>query len=217
MIRILLVDDHALVRTGFRLILAGEPDMQVIGESETGEDAVRLARELMPHVIVMDMHLPGISGLESTTRILRALPDVRILAVTAQDAMPTPRKFLEVGASGFLSKACPADELVRAIRKVAAGGRYITPAAAQSIALDAVHGSSLPGGLVNLTPRETEVLLSVAKGEAMGLIAARLHLSIKTIATHKYNAFQKIGITNDVELAHFAIRHGLIPSQHSGH
>ncbi|AVP98772.1 hypothetical protein C7S18_16990 [Ahniella affigens] len=209
MIRLLIVDDHALVRTGFRLILSSHADIELIGEAENGEDAVRLCRELRPDVLLMDMHLPGISGLEACSRILRNQPEARIIALTAQDAMPVPKKFLEAGALGFLSKACPAEELLRAIRRVASGGRYISPDAAQAIALEAATGKQ--GNVLDLlSRRETEVVMALAKGEAMGEIADRLHLSVKTIATHKYNACEKLGVHNDVELAHFAIQHGLV-------
>lgn len=211
MIRILIVDDHALVRTGFRMILAQHADISIVGEAETGEDALKLAKENHPDIVLMDMHLPGISGLEAAARIVRSLPDCRIIALTAQDAMPVPRKFLEAGASGFLTKACPQDELLRAIRRVASGGKYISPEIAQAMALDAVNGER--NALEALTKRETEVVMALAKGEDMGTIADRLHLSIKTIATHKYNACEKLGVANDVELAHFAIQHGLVPAQ----
>ena len=211
MIRVLLVDDHALVRTGFRLILSGQLDMVVVGEAESGEQALQCVRDQAPDVILMDMHLPGISGLEASTRILRLHPECRIIALTALDAMPTPRKFLEAGAAGFLTKACAAEELLRAIRRVASGGRYLTPEVAQSIALESVgvHASQC---LDSLTKREMEVLISTARGENMSMMAKRMHLSIKTIATHKYNTCNKLGLTNDVELAHFAMRHGLIPT-----
>ena len=211
MIRVLLVDDHALVRTGFRMILSGQPDMTVCGEAESGEQALLLVREQQPDVILMDMHLPGISGLDACIRILRQHPHCRILALTALDAMPTPRKFLEAGAAGFLTKACAADELLRAIRRVASGGKYLSPEVAQSIALDSVgvHASQC---LDTLTKREMEVLISTARGENMTVMAKRMHLSIKTIASHKYNTCNKLGLTNDVELTHFAMRHGLIPT-----
>jgi DNA-binding NarL/FixJ family response regulator len=193
MIRIALVDDHELVRTGFRMILSREADIDIVGEAASGEEAVQLAKKLKPDVLLMDVHLPGISGLEATERIVRAQPKVRVIVVTMQDEQPFPRRLLEAGAAGYVTKACPADELVRAVREVAHGGRYLSNDVARTLALDSL-----------------EVAMLLAAAESMQDIAARLHLSAKTVATYKYRVYEKLGVDSEVALAHLAMQHGLV-------
>jgi DNA-binding NarL/FixJ family response regulator len=210
MIRVALVDDHELVRTGFRLILEKEPDIEIVAEAASGEDALQIARKLGPDVMLLDVHLPGISGLEVTERIAGAKLGTRVIAVTVQDEPPLPRRLLEAGAVGYVTKACPADELVRAVREVAKGGRYLSGDVARSLAL-----SNLPGQPASpfdsLSARELEVALAVARGESMQSIAERLHLSPKTVATYKYRLLEKVGADSEVALAHLAVRYGLLP------
>lgn len=210
MIRVLIVDDHALVRTGFRMILAAEnTGIDVVAEATNGEDAVRLARQLKPHVVLMDLHLPGISGLEATQRIVAAEPSVRVIAVTAQEAQPFPKKLLEAGASGYVTKACPAAELVDAVRTVARGQRYLSRDVASALALGSFGGGqSSPFEM--LSPRELEIALALSRAESMQAIASRLHLSAKTVATHKYRLYEKVGVDSEVALAHLAVRYGLV-------
>src|SRR5215510_10633710 len=145
--RMMLVDDHALVRAGFRMILERQPDMEIVAEAGNGEDSIPLARRLKPDVVLMDVHLPGLSGLEATERIVRSQPEVRVVIVTMQEEDPFPRRLLQVGASGYLGKACPKEELVGAVRQVAGGRKYISPAIAQRLAL-----ASLPGNDAESSP-----------------------------------------------------------------
>lgn len=209
MIRMLLVDDHELVRTGFRMILGREADIAIVAEAACGEDAIRLARQLKPDVVLMDVNLPGISGLEATERITTAEPQVRVIAVTVHEEQPFPRKLLEAGASGYVTKGCPADELVNAVRCVARGGRYLSRNVANAIALGALNGNAA-SPFEALSPRELEVALALARAESMQAIATRLHLSAKTVATHKYRLYEKVGVDSEVALAHLAVRYGLI-------
>ena len=210
MIRVLVVDDHALVRTGFRMILAAEnTGIDVVAEATTGEEAVRLARQLKPHVVLMDLHMPGISGLEATQRIVAAEPSVRVIAVTAHEAQPFPKKLLEAGASGYVTKACPAAELVDAVRTVARGQRYLSRDVASALALGAFGGGQ-SSPFEALSPRELEIALALSRAESMQAIAARLHLSAKTVATHKYRLYEKVGVDSEVALAHLAVRYGLV-------
>ncbi len=209
MIRVLIVDDHALVRTGFRMILEGCAGVEVVAEAASGEDAVRLARQLKPDVVLMDVQLPGISGLEATERIVAAEPKVRVIAVTVRGEQPFPRKLLEAGAMGYVTKAGPAEELVTAVRTVARGTRYLSRDVANALALGALDGGSA-SPFESLSPRELEVALALARAESMQAIAARLHLSAKTVATHKYRLYEKIGVDSEVALAHLAVRYGLI-------
>lgn len=209
MIRVVLVDDHELVRTGFRMILGQQPDMEIVGEAQNGEDALQLVRKLKPDVVLMDIHLPGMSGLEATARIVNGGGGAKVLAVTAQEERPFPKKLLEAGASGYVTKACSEVELLRAVREVARGGRYLSHDVANALALDALSGGDR-SPFDALSPREFEVGIALARGESMREIAERLHLSAKTVATHKYRLFEKLGIDGEVALAHLAALHGLL-------
>lgn len=209
MIRVALVDDHELVRTGFRHILGREADIEIVGEGASGEDGVTLARTLTPDVVLMDLHLPGISGIEATERIVRMGNRTRVIAVTAQDEQPFPRRALEAGASGYLTKACPAPELVRAVREVARGGRYLSGDIARAMALAAMPGAGPANPFDGLSARELEVALKLARGEDLQQIARLLNLSPKTVATYKYRLFEKLGIESEVALANLVVRYGL--------
>ena len=201
-----------MIRTAFRTALSKHGDLNVVGEAATGEEGVKLARELRPDVILMDVNLPGITGLEAATRIAHQSPGSKVIAVTSLEDSPFPRKFLESGASGFVTKACPLEELVKAIRTVAAGGKHISQHVAQAMALDAVSGKTA-SPFDSLTKRETEIVVGIVQGEDMAVIGGRLHVSAKTVASHKYNAFAKLGVDNDVALARLAIRYGLIEGE----
>jgi DNA-binding NarL/FixJ family response regulator len=206
----MLVDDHALVRAGFRMILAQHKDFELAGECDSGEEAIPLVRELKPDVVLMDLHLPGMSGIEATERIVRAQPKARVIVVTSQEEDPFPRRLLQVGASGYVTKACPADELVGAIRQVARGDKFISPAIAQRLALASLPGNNSGSPFEHLTPRELEVALAMARGEDMPIVAKRLAISPKTVATHKYRVYEKLGVSSEVALAHMAMQYGLI-------
>jgi DNA-binding NarL/FixJ family response regulator len=210
MIRVLLVDDHELVRTGFRLILQKQADIEIVGEAANGEDAITMARRLAPDVVLMDVQLPGISGLEATERIVRATPAVKVIVVTMREDQPFPRRLLEAGALGYLTKACPAEELVGAVRDVARGRRYLSSDIARAMALDSLAPDRNEAPFAALSARELEVAMQLASGASMQSIAAHLHLSAKTVATYKYRLYDKLGIGNEVELAHLAARHGLV-------
>ena len=207
MIRVFLVDDHALVRTGFKLILAKEADMEVVGEATSGEEALVQIRRTRPDVVLCDFHLPGISGLEVTERVVRAELGTRVIILTMQTEGPMPRRLLEAGASGYLGKACAQEELLRAIRDVARGKRYLAGDIAQQLALGSLAGSGSPFDA--LSPRELEVVMLLVRGHRMIAIGERLSLSAKTIATHKYNAFVKLGIKDLAALTRLALQHGL--------
>lgn len=208
MIRIVLVDDHALVRTGLRLILEKQPDMEIAGEAEDGERGLALIKQAKPDVALIDVHMPGVSGIEVTERVRRAKLETRIVILTMVDEAPFPKRLLEAGASGYLTKGCPAEELVKAVRKVADGQRYLGGDIAQQLALATTAGDASP--FEDLSARELEVAMMLAQGRAAKYIAARLHLSEKTIATYKARLFEKIGIDNVVALAHLASAHGLL-------
>lgn len=207
MIRVYIVDDHALVRAGFRMILQKEPDIDVVGEAGTGEDGLVAIRRLKPDVVICDLHLPGISGLDVTERIVRGDFGSRVLVVSVQEDGPLPRRLLEAGASGYVGKACEAGELLRAIREVARGRRYLASHVAQKLALSRLEGEGTPFDL--LSPRELEVARMLCTGMRMEEIGRRLSLSGKTVATHKYRLYEKLGIRDTVALARLASLHGV--------
>ena len=207
MIRVFLLDDHALVRTGYRLILGQEKDIEVVGEAGSGEEGLPLIRRLRPHVVVCDLHLPGISGLDITERIVRADIGSFVLIVSVQEEGPMPRRLIEAGASGYLGKGCDAQELVRALREVARGRRYLASQVAQRMALAKLCGEDTPFDL--LSPRELEVARMLCQGMRMEEIGKRLSLSGKTVATHKYRLYEKLGIKDTVALARLAGQHGV--------
>lgn len=208
MIRIVLIDDHTLVRTGLRLILEKHADLEIVGEAEDGERGLALIKQLHPDIALVDVHMPGISGVELTERVRRAKLETRVAILTMADQAPFPRRLLEAGASGYLTKGCPADELVKAIRQIADGGRYLGSAVAQQLALATLNGEASP--FAELSARELEVAMMLAQGRSAKSIATRLHLSEKTVATYKARLFEKLDIDNVVALAHLASLHGLL-------
>lgn len=212
-IRVFIVDDHALVRTGFRMILGAEPDLEVVGDAESAELALAQIRKLKPDVVLCDLHLPGLSGLELTERIVRGGDEVRVIAVSVLEDGPMPRRLLEAGARGYVGKGCNAAELLKAVRDVAAGKRYLASNIAQELALAQLQGDS-DSPFDHLTPRELEVALLLNQGLRQGAIAKRLSLSAKTVNTHKAHLFEKLGIHDTIALARLASQYGLVdPAQ----
>ena len=208
MIRVVLVDDHALVRTGFAMILAAEPDIDVVGEADSGEAVLPLVRRLKPDVLLCDLHLPGVSGLEVTERLARAHSDTRVIIVSVQEDGPMPKRLLAAGASGYIGKGGDAAELVRAIREVAGGRRYIGGEVAQRMALGQLDGGRSP--FDQLTPRELEIAMMLCQGRRTDDMAKRLSLSPKTVSTHKYRVYDKTGVRDPVALARLAAQYGLV-------
>lgn len=209
MIRIVLVDDHTLVRTGLRLIIDKQPDMEVIAEAEDGEPGLASIKRLNPDVALVDVHMPGVSGIEVTERVRRAKLPTQIVILTMAGEAPFPRRLLEAGASGYLTKGCPAEELVKAIRTVASGRRYLSADVAQQLALESTSNLTA-SPFEELSARELEVAMMLARGRSMPDIADRLKLSAKTVATYKYRLFEKLNVNNVVTLAHLASMHGLM-------
>lgn len=208
MIRVFLLDDHALVRTGFRLILEAAPDIEVVGEAASGEEALPAIRRLAPDVLLCDLHLPGVSGLEVTERIVKSGGRApRVVIVSVQQDGPMPRRLLEAGASGYLGKAGDAGELLRAVRAVADGGRYLGGELAQRLALGTMGGERSP--FDTLTPRELEVAMLLSQGRRVDDVAKRLNLSPKTVATHKARLLDKLGVSDAVTLSKLARQYGL--------
>jgi two-component system invasion response regulator UvrY len=208
MIRVLLADDHAVVRTGFKLLLHSHPDVSVVAEAESGEEACLRYSELAPDVVILDLAMPGMGGLEALKRIRARDPRARVLALSAHDDPMHARRALREGALGFLSKRSAPEALLDALAGVAAGRRYIDVDVARKLALAEIDGSSSP--IDRLSERELEVFLRLAAGATTQRIAEELHLSASTVGTHLYNVKQKLAAENQSELTLIAIRHGLI-------
>jgi two-component system invasion response regulator UvrY len=215
MIGVLLVDDHKLIRTGIKLILDQTADIRVLGEASTGEEAVERARALKPQIILMDVSMPGIGGLEATRKLAMSLPETRIIVLSAQTAEPFPMKLMEAGASGYITKDSAEDEIVTAIRRVHAGERYISAEIARSLALQAVNRSA-GSPFDQLSQREMQVMIMATKGHSVQEISDKLHLSPKTVSTYRSRLFEKLGVANDVELTRLALRYGVIEDEGSG-
>lgn len=208
MISVLLVDDHTVVRTGFRLLLETTPDVRVVAEADSGEAACRRFDEVSPDIVVLDLFMPGIGGLETLRRLRARNHAAKMLALSAHDDVMHARRALRQGALGFLSKRTAPETLLEAVRTVAAGQRYIDPKLAQEIALADVAGTVSP--LELLSEREFEVFMRLANGSAVQRIASELNLSASTVGTHLYNIKQKLQVTNQAELTLVALRAGLI-------
>ncbi|HEV7716957.1 MAG TPA: response regulator transcription factor [Steroidobacteraceae bacterium] len=209
MIRLMLVDDHAVVRTGFRLLLQSLTDVSVVAEAESGEVACQRYAELTPDVVVMDLAMPGMGGLEALRRIRARHPQARVLALSAHDDPMHARRALQEGALGFLSKRSAPEALIEAVTAVAAGRRYIDAALAQKLALSEIDGAA-KSPVERLSEREFEVFIRLASGATVQKIADDLKLSASTVGTHLYNIKQKLDVVNQSELTLIAIRHGLI-------
>jgi two-component system, NarL family, invasion response regulator UvrY len=209
MIKVLLADDHAVVRTGFRLLLQSQPDINVVAEAQSGEAACQMFAELSPDVVVMDLGMPGMGGLEAMRRIRARNPAARVLALSAHDDPMHARRALREGALGFLSKRSAPEALIEAISAIAAGRRYIDPVLAQKLALAEIEGAAR-SPIEQLSEREFAVFIRLAGGATVQKIADDLKLSASTIGTHLYNIKQKLGVVNQSELTLLAIRHGLI-------
>jgi two-component system invasion response regulator UvrY len=208
-IRVMLVDDHAVVRTGFRLLLQAVSEISVVGEAESGEAAAQRYPELTPDVLVMDLAMPGMGGLEALKRIRAKHPQARILALSAHDDPVHARRALQEGALGFLSKRSAPETLIEAVTTVAAGRRYLDAGLAQKLALADIDGG-MKSPIERLSEREFEVFIRLASGATVQKIAEDLKLSASTVGTHLYNIKQKLEVVNQSELTLIAIRHGLI-------
>lgn len=212
-IKVFMVDDHALVRAGMRMILSGEVDIEVVGEADDGESAIAQIRKLKPDVVLCDLHLPGISGLQVTERLMSGASPPRVIMVSVLEDGPLPSRLLEAGASGYVGKGGDASELLRAVRDVARGRRYLGNSVAQNIAFSRVQGGQSP--LEMLTQRELEVAMLLVQGLRQQQIAERLCLSPKTVNTHKTGLFRKLGVDDVIALTRLLKRYGVVDPAHA--
>ncbi len=211
MIRILLVDDHELVRTGFEALLNAADDMTVVGVAQSGEEAVSAVVKLSADVVLMDVNMPGIGGVEACRRILRHDPAVKIIAISALNDGPIPQQLLKIGVMGFISKGSSLEEMVLAIKKVMAGKRYLCTEVANNMALQGLPGS-IESPFAKLSQREGEVVTLILQGKTIQEMAEMLVLSDKTVNTYRYRLYEKLHVKNDVELTRLAVKFGhMIP------
>ncbi|MGM0914553.1 MAG: response regulator [Pseudomonadota bacterium] len=208
MIKVLIADDHHLVRTSLAHLLNAEKDLRVIGEASNGEEAITQTRRLKPDVVLMDVRMPGIGGLEATRKITRTLPDARVLVLTAWLEDTFAQRLLDAGAWGLVSKDSQHDEMVRAIREVFHGQRYVSPDVAQRLVLSRIDAPENP--FDELSSREMQVAMMIINCQKVADISDRLFLSPKTVNTYRYRVFEKLGVNSDVELTHLGLRHGLV-------
>ncbi len=209
MINILLVDDHYIVRAGISRLLEDVNGVSVIAEASSGEEAIKLAKEKKPDVILMDVKMPGIGGFEATKKILRANPEIKIIALTICGEEPFPSKFLQIGAVGYLTKGSDLEQMVTAIRAVHTGKRFLGPDIAQQLALKTVTDSDGTPFEI-LSERELQVMMMIVEGKKVQDISDKLCLSPKTVNSYRYRLFDKLNVASDVELTLLAIRYGIL-------
>lgn len=209
MIKILVVDDHDLVRTGIVRILKDVKDFEVVGEVGSGEEAVDYCRKYEPDIILMDITMPGIGGLEATKKVTRICDAAKIICVSMHKENPFPTKIMQAGAHGFVTKDAEPDEMVNAIYKVHSGQKYISPEIAQLIALGQLDSSS-DNPFDDLSDRELEITMMLTRGVKVTDIAQHLNISAKTVNTYRYRMFTKLNVNSDVGLTHLALRHNII-------
>ena len=207
-LRVMLVDDHAVVRMGFRLLLDTTSDLRVVAECGSGEEALKCYADINPDVVVLDLSMEGMGGLETLSRLVAKWPAARVLVLSAHEDTSHPRRSIAAGALGYLTKRSAADALIEAIRSVAARKVFLEAALAHAIAIEQVSKPDNP--LEALTAREFEIFVMLAKGKSVAEIAEVLFLSPRTVGTHLYNIKQKLGAGNASELTLIAIRNGLI-------
>lgn len=208
MIRLVITDDHAIVRHGLKQILALAPDIEVAGEAGDGQELLELLGRTDCNLILLDMNMPGIAGVELIGKIRSVHPDMPILVLSMHIEGPVASRALKAGASGYLTKDSEPEMLVAAIRKVAAGGRFIDPVLVETLVFDSTADSNLPHQ--NLSERELQVFTRLVSGETVSEIADELFLSVKTISTHKFRLMQKMNLHTTSDLVRYAVRHGLI-------
>lgn len=210
--RIILADDHRILREGIAAMLRQVPEFEIVGEASDGNETVRLARELRPDLVVTDVSMPGLNGIEAIRRIVEDVPGVRTLCLSVHDEKRLVSAVMDAGASGYLLKDCAFDELLRAVRAVLAGQVWISPAIAGVLMEDYRNrraGATTPSAFSELTAREREVIQLIAEGCSTREIAERLHVSAKTVGTHREHLMAKLRVNGTAELTRYAIREGL--------
>ena len=207
-LRVLLADDHAIVREGLKALINAHPDMEVVGEATDGRTACAKTKELRPDVVVMDVSMPDVNGVQATREVHRQWPDIKVLALTVHEERSYLRELMEAGASGYVLKRSAAEDLVHALRVVARGDVYLDPSVAAVVLgkLTRTHRQETPSP--DLSERETEVLQLIAQGHSNKEIAGRLRISVKTVETYKARSMEKLGLTGRADIVRFALQNG---------
>jgi len=209
MITVLLTDDHSLVRSGISRLLEDSGEVKIVGEADCGEESLKLAQELNADVILMDVNMPGIGGVEACRRILQRNPKQKIIALTIHAEQTFPKRMLEIGAKGYLTKDCGLEEMIEAIKQVNNGGNYIAPSIAQQLALSLLPGNEL-NPIDKLSRREFQVMLMITRGSTNSEISDTLCLSPKTISTYRLRLMEKLGAQSEVDLIKIAVEQGMV-------
>jgi len=210
MIKLMLADDHDLVRTGMKRLLEDIHDFEIVAEATSGDEAISLARQHEPMVILMDINMPGMNGIDASKKILQRHKTVKILIVTMNEDESVAQRLLKIGAAGYLTKGASIKEIEHAIREVIANRRYLTPQIAQQLALASTKSEENQSPFEDLSERELEVMSMILDGKKTNDISDKLCLSPKTVSTYRYRLYNKLDIQSDVELARLAIRHGML-------
>ena len=213
-LRILLADDHKMVREGLRLLIDSQPDMRVVGEAANGREVLLRARELKPDVVVMDLSMPELNGLQATERLRAESPEIKVVAITANEDESYLRQLCKVGAAGYVLKRSAGDELVKAISLVSKGGVYFEASLASKALARQMTGGKKDAGTVELSEREKEVLVMLAWGYSNKEIAGQLSLSVKTVETYKVRIGEKLGLRSRTEMVQHALRQGWLNESH---
>jgi two-component system invasion response regulator UvrY len=215
MINVLLADDHDLVRTGMRRLLEDVGGFTILAEATSGEEAVSKCRDSEVHVVLMDINMPGMGGMEATKKILQHDEHIKVIIVTMNEDEVLAQKLLKLGAAGYLTKGCKISEIVHAIKEVMANRRYLTPEIAQQLALAGTNSDKQQSPFQELSERELQVMMMVLDGRKTNEISDSLCLSPKTVSTYRHRLFSKLKIQTDVELTRLAISHGMIQKSES--
>lgn len=209
MIKVLVVDDHDLVRMGISRMLADDAEIEVIGEADSGEAAIRMVKALNPDVVLLDVNMPNIGGVEATKRLRQFDDKVKILAVSSVSSQPYPSMLLKAGVNGYITKGTPLAEMIKAIKKVYQGSKYFSSDVAEQLA-DMLLTDNEESPFDRLSEREKQVAMMVVNCQSPQQIADQLFVSVKTVNTYRYRIFEKVAVDSDVKLTHLAMRHGLI-------
>ncbi len=209
MVNVLLVDDHELVRTGIQHLLTENAAINVVGVASSGEEAVKMVDALQPDVVLMDINMPGIGGIEASRKINKKHPKIKIIALSALSDGPIPQQLLNAGAQGYVSKSCSVTELINAVMTVQGGKRYLSFDVANQLALSHVPGSQTGSPFEQLSQRELQIVMLTLQGWDVGEMADLLLISPKTVSTYRYRVYGKLGVKNDVELMRLSMKHNL--------